>query len=338
MTQSICQRTKIIKKGSFIPEKKHIMKKYILLTFFLASVLQLSAQQEPQFTQFMFNKLVYNPGYAGSDGGPCVAAIYRGQWIGVEGAPQTQALSFHMPISKNRVGLGLSVLHDNIGPSDSWTASMAYSYRILTERGAFGIGLQGSVFSYSVDFTNESAVHSGDVLIQGAENSKIIPNVGGGLYYQDDKFYIGVSVPNIIRSDISLLTTPTSDLRARKETHVYAMVGAMLNLSKKVQLKPALLFKYANNAPFDMDINLSTVFLDRFLVGLTYRLGGSTVKGGGESIDIVAQFMASQSISIGVAFDFSLSEFSQYSPGSFEVMVQYCLGKKEGPVANSRFF
>ena len=317
-----------------------VMKKIILFAFLVFGMLQLNAQQDPQYTQFMFNKLAFNPGYAGSSKGACFTALHRSQWLGLEGAPTTQVFSVHTPLSGKRVGLGLAIVHDNIGPTDSWSASLSYAYRIPIESGTLGLGLQGTLRRYEVDFINERLTHPNDNLVQATETSNIISNVGFGLYYEQDNFYFGVSVPHLIRNDISLLTSnfATNNVQSVEEIHAYLMAGIVIPIAEQVKLKPAGLVKYSDKAPVDFDLNFSLLFMDKFLVGATYRFGGSSLQGNGESIDLVAQFIANGNIRIGAAFDFTLSELSNYSNGSFEIMAQYCLGDYSEKVANPRFF
>ncbi len=314
------------------------MRQYIFIFISILMAVQLQAQQDEQYTQFFFNKLALNPAYAGSDEGACLTALYRNQWIGLEGAPTTQAFSFHTGILDGRVGLGLSVVHDNIGPTDSWRANLAYAYRIRLETGTLGIGLQGSLRRYQVDFMAETTTHPGDNLIQSAEPTTTLANIGAGVYYESDKFYVGLSIPHFIKSDISLLpsTFTTTNITSREELHLYGMAGLILPISNDVKFKPAVLYKYVQNAPVDFDINASLLFMDRFLFGLTYRTGGS-LDSTGESLDLVAQYNVTQAFRIGAAYDFTLSELSNYNNGSFEIMAQYCIGRKE-QVTNPRFF
>ncbi len=316
------------------------MRNYLILFLLLAGVLQLEAQQDPQYTQFMFNKLAYNPGYAGSGNGPCITALYRNQWIGLEGAPVTQTLSIHTPIRDNRVGIGLNIIHDNIGPSDTWNVGLNYAYRLPLEEGTLGIGIVGNIYRYQVNFSNEILTNPGDNLVQAANETGLFPNIGIGLYYEQDKYYIGVSVPHIIRNDISLLpnTFVTSNIQSRKELHAFAMAGLIVDLTDDIKLKPAAILKYATNSPFDLDINLSLLLYNKISAGLSYRVGGSTVRGFGESIDLVVQFMPDHGITIGAAFDFTLSDLADYNSGSFEIMGKYCISQKHESVANPRFF
>ncbi len=317
------------------------MKKYIILSIILFSLGRLQAQQDPHFTQFMFNKLALNPAYAGSHEAPCLSILHRSQWQGIEGAPTSQTLGYHQTAFDNRVGLGLNITHDNIGPTDSWRASMAYAYRLKIDEGRLSIGLQGSLYRYMVNWTDAQVSHLNDNLVAGADQSNIFGNVGAGIYFEQDGFYMGASIPHIIRTDISLLNnTSSTDVNSFEENHVYLMAGTLIPISENLQLKPAILLKYVRNAPIDFDFNLSLVFVERFILGLSYRYGGSTRQGFGESIDVVATVLVNQQLRLGGAFDFTLSELNNYSIGSFEIFAQYCWQQKDvkGYQYKPRFF
>lgn len=311
---------------------------FICLSLCFTSIV--SAQQDAQFTQFMFNKIVYNPGYAGSAEVPSLTAIHRSQWTGLEGAPTSQAFTFHTPFRQKRVGAGISINHDEIGPTNSIFIALSYAYRIPLKKGTLGIGLQGAIRHYRVNWDQIKATHEGDALITDTENSKLLPNAGVGIYYESPLFYIGVSSPHLLRGDISLLNNvqATTDIQAVEDVHSYLMAGFIVPLSKSVKFKPAVLVKYVERAPFDMDINGSFVFADKLWLGATYRLGGSTVVGNGESIDLVAQYQVGNAFRIGMAYDITLSEVKDYNNGTYELMLQYYIQKDRTRFTNPRFF
>lgn len=316
--------------------------KNITLTIILAfSLSLLMAQQDAQYTQFMFNKLSFNPAYAGSAENVCLSVLYRKQWSGLEGAPKTSAINFHHAFAKNkRIGLGLTLIHDKIGPTNSVKLALAYAYRIPIKKGVLSFGMQGVFRHYTVDWKNAKLTQAGDNLVGAADNYKTLPNAGLGIYYESEKWFMGLSVPQLIKGDLSLLnnTNNNAPLQATEENHVYAMLGAMFKVSDKIDFKPSMLIKHVKNVPFDMDINASFLFVDRFWAGLTYRLGGSTEQGFGESIDLVIQYHLKNSLKIGFAYDITLSEINRYSNGTIEVLVEYCAGKNQNDLSNPRFF
>ncbi|HHM21542.1 MAG TPA: type IX secretion system membrane protein PorP/SprF, partial [Bacteroidetes bacterium] len=167
----------------------------------------LFAQQGVQYTQFMFNKLGFNPAYAGSHEVPCLSVIHRSQWVGFEGAPVSQALNFHAPLFARKVGMGLSVQHDKIGPTDSYWLNLSYAYRMQLGESALSFGLQGTMRSYQVDFSETDAVVANDPAVMEGSARKMLPNFGVGIYYLGPRFFAGLSMPYILNGDISLYET-----------------------------------------------------------------------------------------------------------------------------------
>ncbi len=317
---------------------KLILNKIILTLIVIVSMTVLgSAQQESHFTQFMYNKLTLNPAYAGVRGIPSLTALYRKQWAGFDGAPVSKLVSLDAPIFGDKVGFGLTIANRSIGIMNDWSGTMAYSYHVkISDKSSFRVGMQGGMKFQGIDFADPGVFiqQSGDQSIMEDETAKdYFINFGAGMYYTYDQFYVGVSVPNFLPSEIGF-TNPDALEIAKSSQHYYLMTGAMIPMSEKLNLKPALLAKYVKNAPFDMDLNLSLVYDLRMTFGMSYRLGGT---GSGDSVDLLAMYQANQ-IGIGIAYDYSLSEINDHSNGSFEVLVRYDFVKEREDMANPRFF
>lgn len=311
----------------------------ILITFFSLIFGQISAQQDAQYTQFMFNKLVLNPAYAGANSTSCLSLIHRQQWAGLAGAPVTSALSYNTPFSNKRVGGGLHLAHDKIGPTTAWNAGLSYAYRVPLKKGTLSLGLQVSLKQYRVNWGQERLTHTGDLLLDDAMSSKMLPNAGLGIYYESPSYYLGFSAPHLLKGDISLLNEliSSNQLNSLEEQHFYAMAGFIIDLTDNLKLKPAALFKIVDNAPNDADLNLTLIFYKKLWVGASLRWGGSTQMGIGESLDLLLQYQVSESIRLGAGFDFTLSEINSYSNGTYEFFAHYCFSRKES-VSNPRFF
>ncbi|MFK8101717.1 MAG: type IX secretion system membrane protein PorP/SprF [Saprospiraceae bacterium] len=317
------------------------MKKIIFTTVFSFAFLLGIAQQEQQYTQFMYNKLGLNPGYAGSREATCLTGIYRTQWIGLEGAPTTQMVSLNMPLLNRRIGVGLNIARNTIGISERWTVDAMYAYRLRLGRGTLGIGIQGSIRYVGMDYSDSRLVGTRPIGTDGSipvgEKSKYVPNFGGGLYYSTERFYIGLSAPRFLKNSIDF--SEVSDIESKEVDHIYMMAGVLFSLSDKVDFQPQFLMKYADNSPLDVDVNASLIFMDKYTVGLTYRLGGSTVTGGGESLDLLLGAQLTDQFLFGLSYDITLSEIKEYSNGSVEAVVRYCFGTSEGEdIINPRFF
>ena len=311
------------------------------LTFLICILvtLGLQAQQEAQYTQFMFNKLALNPGYAGNSELACISILHRSQWVGLEGAPESQVINFHTPLKNNRIGLGMSILHDKIGPTSSWSYQLKYSYRIPIANGKLGVGLQGSVRRFRVDWNDTHAIQTGDGLLSENPASKVLPNFGLGLYYQSSSYYLGISVPNMLKGDLSFYEgSDYSDNFSKETPHYYLMGGLILNAGRNMKFKPALLVKFTENSPVKIDINAMIIFYDKLWLGATYRMGGNIDNGIGESVDAILQYQITSGLRAGIAYDYTLSKMRSYNTGTYEIMLDYCINKKDQMMTNPRFF
>jgi type IX secretion system PorP/SprF family membrane protein len=315
------------------------MKKIILSLLFLSACLSLNAQQENHFTQFMYNKLYLNPAYSGARGVPSVTAIYRSQWVGFEGAPQSILASFNGPFLSKRVGVGVNISHLKIGLQRDFFASLAYSYDLVAEEEvSLRVGLSGSLRSLGFAYNEAQAVQSGDLSVEDQRINDFYGNVGAGVYGTImERYYFGISVPRLYSNAIGLSNINAETL-AKESQHFYGMAGAIFPLSEDINLMPAVLLKYVKNAPFDADINVNLDIKRKFTAGISYRLGGD---GSGDSVDLLAFWQAAPQFAIGAAYDFTLSGLKDYNAGSFEVLLQYDLkqvngGKKK--MSNPRFF
>ncbi len=299
----------------------------------------IQAQQEAQFTQFMFNKLSFNPAYAGSAEFASISAIHRSQWVGLEGAPVSQVVNFHTPLSNKRVGLGMTVLHDQIGPSTTWSYQLKYSYGFPVANGRLAIGLQGSLRNYRVNWSATKAIQQGDAILNTEPTSRMLPNFGMGLYFQNQQFYVGASLPNILSGDISFYdgTENSTDFSQEKQ-HFYLMGGLILPIGQSTKFKPAFLMKYTQNAPVSIDLNASFIFLEKLWLGATYRMGGDQFTQLGESLDAIVQYQLTQNIRAGIAYDFTLSKMRNYNSGTYEVVLDYYFRNKDQVMTNPRFF
>ena len=317
------------------------MKNIFTFIIILAASISVWGQQEDQFTQFMYYKMGFNPAYAGSQDGICITAMDRHQWVGIDGAPASQLITFNMPLFNNRVGLGASVVRHTIGITQKYTGEIVYAYRIPVGRGMLSMGLQGSVRLLRNDFNMVQSTQPRELdeaIPTGGIQSKYIPNFGAGIYYSSRNFYLGFSSPRILENNIDF-----ADLDAvisREVLHLYAMAGVLFNISEKVALQPQVLLKYVKGVPFDADANLNFIFFDKITAGLSYRLGGSQENNLGESASLLLGLQAGDSFFIGASYDYTLSELRDYNDGTFELVLRYCIGgKSEGDeYINPRFF
>jgi type IX secretion system PorP/SprF family membrane protein len=317
------------------------MKSVIISFLLLFCVTFCLGQQDHQYTQFMYNKLMVNPGYAGARGVPTISGIFRSQWIGFDGAPQSQILSFNGPFLGKRVGIGATISNRKIGLSRDFVASLAYSYDLLAQDGNLvRIGLQGSARNIGINLLKATPVvaTTNDPSLDNKKLNDLNFNFGAGIYASfQESFYIGLSLPQILKNSYGI--NPT-DATAQEIRHVYGMAGAAFRLNDDLTLMPSILTKYVKNTPFDADLNLNLGIKEKVTVGLSYRLGGDNK---GESVDLLMMVNVTPQLGIGAAYDFSLSQIKDHSSGSIEIAAFYDLRRRESTkgkvnLSNPRFF
>lgn len=313
-----------------------------IIIFIILSFLSLAAvaQQDQQYTQFMFNKMGLNPGYAGANDAPCIMILARNQWLSTDGAPQTQLISFNMPVRNKRIGVGAAITRNSIGITDKYTAEATYAYRLRLGRGFLRLGMNGSVRLIRNDFSlvESTQPKETDGAIPVGLQSKYVPNFGAGAYYSSGSFFLGVSIPRLLQNSID--QADTGGVISKEINHIYTMGGVLLKLKDNLQFQPQVLLKYVKGGPFDADINLNFIFIDKFTLGASYRLGGDKTTSAGESVSLLFAAQFTESLLFGLSYDTNLSEFRNYNSGSVEAVLRYCIGgKSEGEeFTNPRFF
>ncbi|WP_235827793.1 PorP/SprF family type IX secretion system membrane protein [Flavobacterium amnicola] len=297
----------------------------------LVSAHQLQAQQEAQFTQYMYNTSDFNPAYAGSRGCLSVLAMHRTQWVGLEGAPVTNTVTLHTPLgSSQKVGLGVSFVNDRLGPSDENTISVDMSYTIPTsETFKLAFGVKGTANLFNVDFNKLKTFDPNDPLQKGRENidNRFYPNVGAGVFWYSLRTYVGLSIPYMLEqkyydNDVQYV--------AGERMHIHFIAGHVFKLSNEIQFKPAALIKAVKGAPFQADISGNFWFNEKFSLGIAYRLG--------DAVSGLAGFQISDSWLIGYAYDKETTRLGNFNSGSHEIFLRYELFKNFDKVVAPRFF
>lgn len=307
------------------------MKRIIGISFLLLASLQLLAQQDAMYSQYMFNTLAINPAYAGSRDVLSATALMRSQWIGVEGAPQTKTLSFDTPLRNKRIGMGVQAFNDKIGITSLTGGFVSYAYRIFGEKSTFAFGLQAGASHFKADF---NSVRLGENTIDYAFLSNIdqvLLNFGTGVYYNTDKFYIGASVPHLLNNTLNNnKVTVTNALVARQYIHLFIASGYVVKLDENFKLKPSFLFKGVKGAPIQLDLNADLWIKDVISFGVQYRTNAD--------VGALFEVQASPQIRFGYAYDKSVTKLANFNSGSHEVMLRYEFGFEKDKVASPRFF
>lgn len=298
------------------------MKKLYPLFLFITAWQVTLAQQDQQYTQFIFNKMAYNPAYAGSFESPTATAIYRKQWIGLEGSPETQVLSYTQRALNNRVGLGGTLTRNVIGITRSITFDLPYAYRIPVKRGVLSMSIQLNVRHLYQNWADARLNPSQtiDNAIPTDAQSKYLVNFGCGVYYTGYKWFAGLSVPRLMNNNIDFLDL--DDNFSREVQHFYGMAGMDFDVDDDIKITPQLLLKYAPGAPFDAEVNVSALVKQKFYGGLGYRLGSDT-NGAGESVDVLLGMQATENLFFCLSYDIGLTQLYKYNSGSIEATVRW---------------
>jgi len=304
------------------------MKKLLSLALLAISVISQSfGQQDPQFSQNMFNRLYVNPAYAGSSDGICATLLYRNQWTGFDGAPKTGVLGVDAPINALHGGLGLSVMAaDEIGFENTLLVKLAYAFRFNIGQGNLALGVDAGFLQKSLDGDWEPTDPDDEVIPESSVSGNALPDLGAGLYYNSDKLYIGASASHLLEPEIEL--DPNKIKMAR---HYYFMAGYRIEFSPAVSLIPSVHIKNVVDQT-QMDFNANLHFNNRFWVGASYRLEDAIVAMAGLNI--------TPNLRLGYSYDITTSDLKDYSSGTHEIMLGYCykIKKKITPIIrNVRF-
>lgn len=288
-------------------------KAYLVLSLALITISNGLAQQQAQFSMYMFNPLIANPAFAGSRDALSITALGRKQWVGVSGAPETATLSFHTPLRYEAIALGFSVLYDKIGPSQTTSvfADVAYRFQVTGKsKLAFGVKLGADIFG--VNYTSLDATHQWDELYSNIPNKGYF-NGGVGVYWYADNFYVGLSSPKVLENQF----ISSSQSNAKQVNHYLLNAGYSFEINSTFDIIPSFMVKVVPNAPIAIDANLNFLLYDRIWVGGGYRFGDAVVA------NIMYHF--SPKFRGGYAYDYTVSDFGQFNTGSHEIMVNYDL-------------
>ncbi|MBC7654080.1 MAG: type IX secretion system membrane protein PorP/SprF [Oligoflexus sp.] len=301
------------------------MKTRIVLFSLLFTGLLSYAQQDAQYTQYMYNTINVNPAYAGSRGALSMFALYRTQWVGFEGAPVTSTVSINTPLNNSNLGLGVSVINDKLGPTTENTISADLSYTIPTsDTWKLSIGLKATANLFDLDATKLTTV----VLDPTLQNySKFSPNIGAGVYWHSDNSYIGLSIPNFIETQ----RYNDNEIKIYKETMAYYLIGGyVFDLNDMVKFKPSFLTKVVEGAPLQVDISGNFMFINKFTVGVAYRWSAA--------LSALVGFQVSDGLYIGYGYDRETTSLVNYNSGSHEIFLRYEIVKNTNKITTPRFF
>jgi len=304
------------------------MKKTYIILSIVITVLSASAQQDPMFTQYMFNPLSINPAYAGSSDNLYMSLLSRHQWIGFEGAPTTQTVSAHSPLMILNSAVGGTYLHDKIGPTSQNILYLDYAYNLqITENTKLSVGFRGGFSTHNLSLESASTT---EVEINSTNSDpamQIFPNAGCGLYVEKENWYIGLSIPRLLINKIDFGESDTQSNRIEK--YYYFTAGYLFKVSENFKIKPTGLIKAVYGAPVSMDVTANFLFKERIWSGIFYRYD--------QSVGALCKYSINNVLQIGYSVDIALSPIVNYSGGTHELFVGYNFNFKKS-VSSPRYF
>ncbi len=308
--------------------------KKIIIILMLSLGVQLVAQQDAQYTQYMYNTLSINPAYAGSRGALSLAGLHRSQWVGLDGAPTTQTFNIHSPVSE-RVGLGFSVVNDEIGNGTNqdtyFDASFSYTVPVSLN-GKLSFGLKAGGHLLNLDFNRLQNFNPSPTTLQESNiDNKFSPNFGAGIYYHSERFYAGLSVPNFLETQ-HFDDSGSNSFIATDRMNWYLISGFVTDLSYDWKFKPTVLFKAVDGAPLQADLSANFLYREKLTLGAAYRWSAAW--------SALFGYQLSDKLLLGLAYDREITELgnSSFNDGSFEIFLRFELLTKYRKIVTPRFF
>ena len=302
--------------------------KIALICFFSV---QAMGQQDAMLSQYMFNGLFLNPAYAGSHDYFQSTLLYRKQWVNFNGSPQSIIAAVDGPIYKKKMGLGLIISNDKIGVTNQTDILANYSYSLKLGEGKLAFGIKAGVSQYQATLSDLVYWDDKDPIYMGGNLTKYVPRFGTGLYYHQEKWYAGISIPTLLAYDnayknFNVNINNSSNLRR----HLLITGGYVFTLNDSWKIKPSALIKYTAAAPLEIDINANVLYKDMIWAGISFRSGDAIIG--------LLEYQANDRFRIGYAHDFTITKIRNYSTGTHEVMIGYDFGKDFAKVKTPRFF
>jgi type IX secretion system PorP/SprF family membrane protein len=303
-----------------------------MVLIMLAISIKAFSQQDPMYSQYVFNGLVINPAYAGTRDVLTASLLYRNQWLSIPGAPKTGMFSIDAPVKNQKVGIGMMVEFDKIGVTNHTGVNGVYSYRIKFEHSALSLGVQAGIGFNNSNFS--SVKYSEGTVVDEVfmnDSHEVLPNFGFGAYYYSDRFFAGFSIPQIAGRTIQrAISSNAESAHLDLANHYFLTSGYLFDITPDMKLKPSILLKYVNGAPIEMDVNGIVWFYDLLAVGVTYRSLSS--------LNFLAQVRLTSQLYLGYSYEYATTSLNTFSSGSHEIMLQYHFDFSHAKIVTPRFF
>lgn len=291
--------------------------RFLFFTIFILLFHGLDAQQDAAFSHYMYNTLIVNPAYAGSKGDISANLLHRSQWVGFEGAPHTQTLTAHTPILNENAGAGISFISDRLGQTVSNTFFADFAYRIkFDEAKSLSFGAKLGIQHRFADFKDMNLETPDDPDFISAETRAWLPNIGLGIMYFTNRFYVGYSAPQIIQNDYEAYSGQTQSEYSGQRRHHYFILGSLQRLNRDWDFKGTMSARATNGAPAVFDLSAEFIYDRKFRIGTMFRYT--------DAIGIMTGFRIAENLYLGYAFDWSFSNKTmKYNYGSHEAIIRF---------------
>lgn len=302
-----------------------------VVLFFLFVSGNAFAQTEPMYSQYMYNMLGVNPAYAGNREALGLNFFQRNQWIGLKGAPRTTSVSIDKGFENINGGWGAQIFDDRLGVEKATGANFMLASKVrVSDKGLLSGGLSAGFMNYRIDLANVSNRYTNTDPAFYANLNKWLPNLGLGLFYNTDKYYAGISVPNVLRSRVAAFDVMNSGIQKANDFHLFVTSGYVFDLNEDVQIKPSTMLKMVAGAPLQIDLNTNVWLKNMIGVGVSYRTKDAIIG--------MFEVQASQNLKFGYAYDRTISPLKYYNNGSHEIMLRYEWGNGKTKVMSTRYF
>jgi type IX secretion system PorP/SprF family membrane protein len=314
-----------------IEYKRIDLKKGIgILLMLLFNIWNASAQQDPMFTQYMHNPVSINPAYAGSRGTLNFVAMNRQQWVGLDGAPKTLTFSVNSPFMGYNVGIGLSLIYDQIGPTKQTGIYADYSYHLkVTTKTKLAFGLKGGVNMYDVNLANLIGAQDDEYVLLNGVRKMYLPNFGVGSYLYSDRYYVGFAIPKLLQNSLSD-DQNTLEKVNKEDRHIFITAGGVIDLAENIKFMPSTTIRMVSGSPLSAEFTAALIFMDKLWVGGMYRIG--------DSFGVMAKYDLTNQLSVGYSYDLTNSELRPYQQGTHELYISYDVAFKNKRILSPRYF
>ncbi len=303
------------------------MKNWLFVLLVTQCVYSTFAQQDPQFTHYMYNTMSVNPGYAGQREVLSITALNRTQWVGIDGAPNSFSFSGHAPMRNERIGLGFSAVADQLGPAREVYADVNFSYTIpvdYSKTTKLSFGLKGGIHQLDTDWS-KGIFQNPDVAF--TDNISLLsPTIGAGVYLHSEKWYLGASTPNVLTTSHY---DDFSESIAAERMHFFFIAGMVFDVNEDLKFKPSAFAKVVQGAPLIVDVSANFLFKEKLTLGLAWRWD--------DAISALAGFQITEGLMIGYGYDYTTTGLNNYTSGSHEILLRFEL-KQLGRYLSPRFF